>query len=141
MSQSHAPSLPSPRVLTQPMAMDLLGPDTAVRIDTSAGYHSRDPHALSIAFHLLGEESVVWRLDREMVLAGSLRPTGEGEVHLAPAPDGKLLLRLGAVGHRATIRCDREELARFVRDTFVLVPQGTEERHIDWRPLLDSLRR
>ncbi|MFF9340694.1 SsgA family sporulation/cell division regulator [Streptomyces sp. NPDC014773] len=141
MPQRPATPLPSPHVLTRPMAMELLGPDTAVRIDTSVGYHSRDPHALSIAFHLLGEESVVWRLDREMVLAGSLGPTGEGEVHLEPAPDGKLLLRLGAAGHRAVIRCDQEELARFVRDTFLLVPQGTEERHIDWRPLLDSLRR
>ncbi|GHJ93488.1 MULTISPECIES: SsgA family sporulation/cell division regulator [Streptomyces] len=141
MSQPRATSLPSPHVLTQPMVMELVGPDAVVRIDTSVGYHSRDPHALTIAFHLLGEESVVWRLDREMVLAGALGPTGEGEVHLRPAPDGALLLLLGGAGHRATVRCDQEELARFVRGTFVLVPQGTEERHIDWRPLLASLRR
>ena len=140
MSQPRATSLPSPHVLTQPMVMELVGPDAVVRIDTSVGYHSRDPHALSIVFHLLSEESVVWRLDREMVLAGALGPTGEGEVHLRPAPDGELLLLLGGAGQRATIRCDQEELARFVRGTFVLVPHGTEERHIDWRPLLASLR-
>ncbi|MEU2245100.1 hypothetical protein ABZ572_37595 [Streptomyces sp. NPDC018338] len=50
-------------------------------------------------------------------------------------------LRLGSAGQCAVVRCEQETLGRFVRDTFVLVPQGTEERHIDWGPLLASLRR
>ncbi|MEX0172791.1 SsgA family sporulation/cell division regulator [Streptomyces sp. LMG1-1-1.1] len=141
MPQHPVAPLPAPRVLTQPMAMELLTSDAAVRIDTTVGYDSRDPHALSIAFHLLGEDPVVWRVDREMILAGSLQPTGEGEVRLRPAPDGGLLLRLGPVGQRAVVRCEQEALGRFVRDTFVLVPLGTEERHHDWGPLLASLGR
>ncbi|MFE5913996.1 SsgA family sporulation/cell division regulator [Streptomyces wedmorensis] len=141
MPQHPVAPLPAPRVLTRPMAMELLTPDAAVRIDTTVGYDSRDPHALSIAFHLLGEVPVVWRVDREMILTGSLRPAGDGEVRLRPAPDGGLLLRLGRAGRRAVVRCEQEALGRFVRDTFVLVPQGTEERHLDWGPLLASLRR
>ncbi|MEU3608727.1 SsgA family sporulation/cell division regulator [Streptomyces sp. NPDC035033] len=141
MTQHPTAPLPAPRVLTRPMAMDLLTPDATVRIDTTVGYDSRDPHALSIAFHLLGEDPVVWRADREMVLTGSLQPVGDGEIQLRPAPEGGLLLRLGPAGQRAVVRCEQEALARFVRDTFVLVPQGTEERHIDWGPLLASLRR
>ncbi|MGW8359325.1 SsgA family sporulation/cell division regulator [Streptomyces wedmorensis] len=141
MPQHPVAPLPAPRVLTRPMAMELLTPDAAVRIDTTVGYDSRDPHALSIAFHLLGEVPVVWRVDREMILTGSLRPAGDGEVRLRPAPDGGLLLRLGRAGQRAVVRCEQETLGRFVRDTFVLVPQGTEERHLDWGPLLASLRR
>ncbi|MDX2561956.1 SsgA family sporulation/cell division regulator [Streptomyces sp. TX20-6-3] len=139
MPQPPVAPLPSPRVLTRPMAMELLTPDAAVPIDTTVGYTSRDPHALSIVFHLLGDEPVVWRVDREMVLAGSLTAVGAGEVHLRPAPDGRLLLRLGPAGHCAMVRCDQEGLARLVRDTFALVPQGTEENHIDWQPLLASL--
>ncbi|MFD5770290.1 SsgA family sporulation/cell division regulator [Streptomyces sp. NPDC127049] len=139
MYQHPVAPLPAPRVLTQPMAMELLTADMALRIDTTVCYDSRDPHALSIAFHLLGEEPVVWRVDREMVLAGSLRPTGDGEVRVHPGPDGTLLLRLGPAGTRAVVRCEQEALARVVRETFVLVPQGTEERHIDWGPLLASL--
>ncbi|MFE5794293.1 SsgA family sporulation/cell division regulator [Streptomyces sp. NPDC056503] len=139
MPQHRVAPLPAPRVLAQPVSMELLGPDVAVRIDTTVSYTSRDPHALSIAFHLPGEDSVVWRLDRAMVLTGALESVGEGEVHLRPALDGRLLLRLGDVTHRVTVRCDQEVLARLVRDTFVLVPQGTEERHIDWGPLLASL--
>lgn len=141
MPQHPVAPLPAPRVLTQPMAMDLLTPDVAVRIDTTVGYDSRDAHALSIAFHLFGEDPVVWRVDREMILTGSLKPTGDGEIRLRPALDGGLLLRLGPAGQRAVVRCEQEALGRFVRDTFLLVPQGTEERHIDWGPLLASLRR
>ncbi|MER5711934.1 SsgA family sporulation/cell division regulator [Streptomyces sp. NPDC042898] len=141
MPQHPVAPLPAPRVLTQPMAMELLTPDVAVRIDTTVGYDSRDPHALSIAFHLLAEDPVVWRVDREMILIGSLQPTGDGAIRLRPAPDGGLLLRLGSAGQRAVVRCEQETLGRFVRDTFALVPQGTEERHIDWGPLLASLRR
>ncbi|MFF9150079.1 SsgA family sporulation/cell division regulator [Streptomyces sp. NPDC014861] len=140
MYEHPAAPLPAPRVLTQPMAMELLTADLAVRVDTTVGYDSRDPHALSVAFHLLGEEPVVWRVDREMVLTGSLRPTGDGEVQLCPAPGGGLLLSLGPAGGRAVVRCEQEALARVVRETFVLVPQGTEERHLDWGPLLASLR-
>ncbi len=132
--------LPPPRVLTQPMAMELLTPDAVVPIETTVTYTSRDPHALSIVFHLLDDAPVVWRVDREMVLTGSLTATGAGEVHLRPAPDGRLLLRLGPAGHCAEVRCDQDGLARLVRDTFVLVPQGTEESHIDWQPLLAALR-
>ncbi|WP_079042141.1 SsgA family sporulation/cell division regulator [Streptomyces aureus] len=141
MPQHPVAPLPAPRVLTQPMAMELLTPDAAVPIETTISYTSRDPHALSIVFHLLGDAPVVWRVDREMVITGSLTPTGAGEVHLRPGPDGGLLLRLGPAGHCAMVRCDQDGLARLVRDTFVLVPQGTEERHIDWQPLLTSLRR
>ncbi|MFD5327295.1 SsgA family sporulation/cell division regulator [Streptomyces sp. NPDC127092] len=140
MPQHPDAPLPAPRVLTRPMAMALLAPDTTIRIDAVVGYDSRDPHALTIAFHLLGEDPVVWRVDREMILTGSLRPTGDGDIRLRPDPDGGLLLRLGPTGQRAVVRCEQEALGRFVRDTFVLVPQGTEEHHIDWEPLLASLR-
>ncbi|WP_052499430.1 SsgA family sporulation/cell division regulator [Streptomyces vietnamensis] len=138
MPQPPVAPLPAPRGLIQPMAMDLFTADAAVRIDTTVGYDSRDPHALSIAFHLLGEDPVVWRVDREMILAGSLGPTGDGEVRIRPTPDGGLLLRLGPAAECAVVRCEQEAIGRFVRETFVLVPQGTEERHIDWGPLLAS---
>ncbi|WP_225802686.1 SsgA family sporulation/cell division regulator [Streptomyces sp. NK15101] len=121
--------------------MELLTPDAAVRIDTTLDYTSRSPHALSVTFHLMDPDPVVWHLDREMVLAGSLTPTGDGEVHLRPADGGRLLLRLGPAGHRADVLVDADRLTAVVRETFALVPQGTEERHIDWRPLLASLGR
>lgn len=141
MSQPPVAPLPAPRVLTRPMAMELLTPEATVPIETTVGYNSRDPHALSIDFHLLGDAPVVWRVDREMVLIGSLKATGAGDVRVRPASDGDLLLQLGQAEHRALVRCDQGVLARLVRDTFALVPQGTEESHIDWQPLLASLRR
>ncbi|MFB7512015.1 SsgA family sporulation/cell division regulator [Streptomyces sp. NPDC056144] len=138
MHQPPVAPLPAPRGLVKPMAMDLFTTDGAVRIHTTVGYESRDPHALSITFHLLGEDPVVWRVDREMVLAGSLGPTGDGDVRIRPTPDGGLLLRLGPTAQCAVVRCEQEAIGSFVRETFVLVPQGTEEGHIDWGPLLAS---
>ncbi|MFF9851414.1 SsgA family sporulation/cell division regulator [Streptomyces litmocidini] len=134
-------SLPAVQTLTRSMPMDLLTPDTTVRIDTTLQYTSRNPHALSITFHLLDPDPIVWHLDREMVVIGSLAPTGDGEVHLRPADDGRLLIRLGPPGQRAHVLVEADRLTAVVRETFALVPQGTEERHIDWRPLLASLGR
>ncbi|GGU81231.1 hypothetical protein GCM10010275_15110 [Streptomyces litmocidini] len=132
-------SLPAVKTLTRSMPMELLTSDTEVRVDTTLHYTSRNPHALSITFHLLDPDPVVWHLDREMVVIGSLSPTGDGEVHLRPADEGRLLIRLGPPGHRAHVLVEADRLAAVVRETFALVPQGTEERHIDWRPLLASL--
>ncbi|MFE7515998.1 SsgA family sporulation/cell division regulator [Streptomyces sp. NPDC057540] len=140
MPKLPAVQLPSPRVLSRSIAVELLTEDVTVGVETTVSYTSRDPYALSILFHLPGDVPVLWRIDREMVLAGSLAPTGEGEVRVLPAPEGKVFLRLGPAGHCAMVRCVREELARLVHDTLALVPQGTEERHIDWQPLLDFLR-
>ncbi|MEU6977618.1 SsgA family sporulation/cell division regulator [Streptomyces sp. NPDC046371] len=141
MPQHPVTPLPAPRTLKRHLPMELLAPDAGVPVDTTVGYSSRDPHALSIAFHLLGARPIVWWLDREMVLTGSHTPTGTGEVHLSPTPDGDFLIRLGHPGDCATVRCDQDGLTRFVEETFALVPQGSEEQHIDWRPLLASLRR
>ncbi|MEU5918691.1 SsgA family sporulation/cell division regulator [Streptomyces sp. NPDC004288] len=139
MPQLPVEQLPTPRSLTRSMAMELLSADIAVEVETTVGYSSRDPFALSILFHLPGDAPVLWRIDREMLLAGVFGATGDGEVRVTPAPGGMLHLRLGVAGHCALVRCGQEQLARLVRDTFRLVPQGTEERHIDWQPLLDSL--
>ncbi|MEV0451858.1 SsgA family sporulation/cell division regulator [Streptomyces sp. NPDC050600] len=140
MPQHPVTPLPSPRTLKRPMPMELLTPDAAIPVDTTVGYASRDPHALSIAFHLPGASPLVWWLDREMVLTGSHTPTGGGEVHLRSTPGGDFLIRLGNPGDCATVRCDQDALTRFVHETFALVPRGTEEHHIDWQPLLASLR-
>ncbi|MGW1014470.1 SsgA family sporulation/cell division regulator [Streptomyces termitum] len=132
--------LPAPRTLTRHLPMELLAPDAAVPIDTTVDYTSRDPHALSVAFHLGDGDPVVWRLDREMVLAGACAPTGLGDVHVLPVDGGRVLLRLGPVGLHAAVLCASDPLTDLAHETYALVPRGEEERHIDWRPLLAALR-
>jgi len=131
--------LPAPRKLTWDLTVELLTADTRVEVPTTVSYTSRDPYALSLAFHLMEPRPVVWRLDRETVLTGSHTPAGSGDVRVEPAEDGKVLLRLGPAGHCASVLCDRDRLTGLVHDSYVLVPPGTEERHIDWRPLLACL--
>ncbi|MEU2117389.1 SsgA family sporulation/cell division regulator [Streptomyces sp. NPDC016459] len=121
------------------MTMELLTADRPVEIEATLTYTSRAPHTMCLALHLLEAEPVIWHLDREMVLAGSYAPVGVGELHLWPAVGDGLLIRLGSPGQCATLRGDRDQLAAFVRRTFLVVPPGTEARHIDWQPLFDTL--
>lgn len=88
------------------------------------------PHALSIAFHLLGADTMTWRLDRRRDAPHrSAGPVGGGGVHLRPGPDGGLLRLLGAPGHRARRGPVRPGGACTPRATpSSPVPQAAEQR-------------
>lgn len=139
MPQPRSAPLPPAQTLSHSMTMELLTADLPVEIDATLTYTSRAPYTLCLALQLLEADPVVWHLDREMVLTGSYAPTGAGELHLWPAVGDGLLLRLGVPGRCATLRGDRDQLTGFVRRSFLVVPPGTESRHIDWQPLLDTL--
>ena len=137
--QSASAGLPPAQTLTQTMTTELLTGLRPVRIDTTLSYCSRAPFTVGIAFHILGGDVTVWRVDRDMITAGAHAPTGRGDLHLRPTGGDKVLLCLGPPGDTATVLADRDHLVEMVRQTYVLVPPGSESAHIDWQPFLDHL--
>ncbi|GAA3362487.1 hypothetical protein GCM10017744_053400 [Streptomyces antimycoticus] len=63
----------------------LVSQDLSFRIPVELSYDSSDPYAVEITFHLPGDAPVSWAFARELLLDGLSRPTGEGDVRIAPA--------------------------------------------------------
>src|SRR5689334_4499721 len=60
-----------------------------VGFDTTFRFDPNDPCALTIVFHT-ENAPVVWTFGRDLLIEGTLTPTGEGDVHVFPClgPDG-----------------------------------------------------
>lgn len=78
---------------------------------------------------LLGADRVVWRLDRELLRAGTEHPAGEGDVRLWPGrhtPTEQLFLHLSAPAGTALLELSRSAVLTFLRQTEQAVPIGAE---------------
>jgi len=111
----------------------------AHEIECVMGYRRQDPYAVTMTFTTT-EGSLVWTYGRDLVMRGMHRPTGDGDVLVAPAisrtgtavtlisltsPDGHLLLETRT-----------DQLAAFVERTLALVPSGDESIHLDMDALI-----
>ncbi|MBH5335897.1 SsgA family sporulation/cell division regulator [Streptomyces pactum] len=131
--------------------------DLSFRIPVELAYDSNDPYAVEITFHLPGDAPVTWAFARELLLDGLSRPSGEGDVHIAPAgpetlggnfgsplwgsrADGSrgrgagevaqgVFIQLQVGGERALFRSGTAPLVAFLDRTDRLVPFG-EEREV-----------
>lgn len=103
-------------------------------------YDADDPFAVTAVFGHDGRVLACWRLDREMLSDGLLRPVGTGDVRLRPAATGawhELCMEfLGDVRpdgsrHRAVVFAWAPAVAAFLRETHRIVPQGRERVPVD----------
>lgn len=104
------------------------------------GYAAVDPFAVTMTFFCEGEEVTRWRLDRDLLAEGCLRPAGEGDVRVAPAPgpgrgDGVRIELLGTPGpagrDRAVLHAAAADLTAFIAATHAVVPPGEEQIGLD----------
>ncbi|MFE2877684.1 SsgA family sporulation/cell division regulator [Streptomyces roseus] len=105
-------------------------------------YRRADPLCVQATFHSPTNGDVVWKLGRDVLIAGTRAPAGSGDVAVWPAsaatPNGVVWLRLGPEGEHALLSLDRAQMSAWLMTTCLLVPPGTEEDHLDWT-LLDRL--
>ncbi|WP_369387083.1 SsgA family sporulation/cell division regulator [Streptomyces sp. CG1] len=103
-------------------------------------YDATDPFAVTAVFGHDGRVLACWRLDREMLSDGLLRPVGAGDVRLRPAATGawhELRMEfLGAVRpdgsrHHAVVFAWAPTVAAFLRETHRVVPPGRERVPVD----------
>lgn len=89
-------------------------------------YRVVEPYAVVVS---IGEQHIEWRLGRELLREGIAHPAGEGDVRLWPGhrnPNDQLFLRLSSPSGRALLELPRATVAKFLRETEILVPIGTE---------------
>ncbi|MEV0375306.1 MULTISPECIES: SsgA family sporulation/cell division regulator [Streptomyces] len=108
----------------------LVSEELAFRIPVQLDFDSADPYAVRLTFNLPGDTPVTWAFSRELLLDGLSRPSGEGDVRIAPSfpehlSDVFISLQVGA--ERALFRVSAPPLVAFLDRTDRLVPLGEEE--------------
>ncbi|MER5867698.1 SsgA family sporulation/cell division regulator [Kitasatospora sp. NPDC002040] len=74
---------------------------------------------------------VEWVFARQLLAAGLDLPTGDGDVHVHPAPGQRTMVELRAPEGVALLQFGAPELRRFLRDSYLAVAEGEEYRFLD----------
>ncbi|MFF3323253.1 SsgA family sporulation/cell division regulator [Streptomyces sp. NPDC002889] len=119
----------------------LVSEELSFRIPVELNYEMGDPYAVRMTFHLPGDAPVTWAFGRELLLDGINRPSGDGDVHIAPAePEGlsdvRIRLRVGS--DSALFRAGAAPLVAFLDRTDKLVPLGRERTLSDFEDSLEA---
>ncbi|MEU1074525.1 MULTISPECIES: SsgA family sporulation/cell division regulator [unclassified Streptomyces] len=128
-------------VLAEVMMSFLVSEELSFRIPVELTYRADDPYAVRMTFHLPGDEPVTWTFGRELLLDGINSPTGDGDVHIAPARAEELRdvhIRLQVGGEQASFRAGAGPLVAFLDRTDKLVPLGQERALGDFDGHLDE---
>ncbi|GLJ89891.1 hypothetical protein GCM10017589_24920 [Streptomyces poonensis] len=119
----------------------LVSEELSFRIPVELRYETCDPYAVRMTFHLPGDAPVTWAFGRELLVDGVVRPSGDGDVHVAPADTdgfGEVLIRLQVGCDQALFRSGSAPLVAFLDRTDKLVPLGQERSLADFDTYLDE---
>ncbi|MFF7993917.1 SsgA family sporulation/cell division regulator [Kitasatospora xanthocidica] len=125
--------------LTARIGMRLMTGDEHSRdLDVDWSYRPDDPYAIDLDFSAF-QADTVWTISRDLLTAGIHSPVGDGDVHVAPFDDSRLLIALAGGEGVALLAASVAEVDRFVAATAELVPAGSEHTRIDWGGGLEGL--
>lgn len=86
-------------------------------------YETRDPFSVALMFRTDAGESIAWSFGLELLTAGMIWPTGDGDVHIAPdAIPGTIDITLSSPSGRAFLFTDKGDLATFLKKVYELRP-------------------
>ncbi|MFG2293179.1 SsgA family sporulation/cell division regulator [Streptomyces sp. NPDC048603] len=128
-------------VQAEVMMSFLVSEELSFRIPVELRYEARDPFAVRLTFHLPGDAPVTWAFGRELLLDGINKPSGDGDVHIAPTDPEELSdvhIRLQVGSDRALFRAGAAPLVAFLDRTDRLVPLGQERTLGDFEGHLDE---
>ncbi|MFT2014454.1 SsgA family sporulation/cell division regulator [Streptomyces sp. 796.1] len=107
-------------------------------------YEPADPFAVRVSFppaaSLDGYE-VEWTFGRELLEAGTLRPSGRGDVHVWPCGPERTVLEFRAVEGMAMVQLHTADVREFLGRSYALVAAGDEGGHLDVDAELTALLR
>jgi hypothetical protein len=108
-----------------------------VQLPARWAYDPADPYAvrLSVRCGCGGHDCTIWRdwlLARDLLAAGLFAATGDGDVRVEPWPGDGLLVTLDSPSGHAVLLLDARHAERALCGSYELVPDGSEDRHLDW---------
>ncbi|MDH6577148.1 SsgA family sporulation/cell division regulator [Kitasatospora sp. MAP5-34] len=134
----------SPSVVEHELELSLvLSPERSVPVPARLSYGSHDPFAVHITFHLDTGTPVTWVFARELLVEGTFRPCGHGDVRIWPTlaqpPAGSgsngrrsvLCLALSSPAGDALLEAPLPAVAAWLERAHRLVPPGAELAALD----------
>ncbi|MEJ5944571.1 SsgA family sporulation/cell division regulator [Pseudokineococcus basanitobsidens] len=137
MSPLTPPGPGRPSDVEAPVDLRLVSPDgEAVALPVVLRYTTDDPFAVTVAFGSGGDAGadVQWVFARELLLAGLEAPSGDGDVRVWPAADGRpdtTCVALSSPDGRALLEASTSDLRAFAARTLSTVPRGGEAGCMD----------
>jgi hypothetical protein len=95
-------------------------------------YDSGNPYEVRLAFHAGLGDPVEWVLARCLLADGLKGPAGAGDVRVWPSAGGRIVvIGLSSPSGTARFQAPASSIARFLAETFRLVPDGAEPARCD----------
>jgi len=119
--------------------MTLISGDAPVDVAAELFYTSHDPLAVHMGLAVEGSPAVEWVFARDLLREGLTLPSGAGDIHVFPVPQGVVIDLLSPHG-TARLLADARELAGFVDEMYETVADGDEGPYMDLDHELASLQ-
>jgi hypothetical protein len=111
-------------------------------IDTVLGYRSSDPFAVAMTF-VTSDGKLVWTFARDLLIRGAESPTGDGDVHVAPAIglSGRAMvsIELSSPDGHLVLLARSSDVNDFLARTAAVVAPGTESDFFDADMLISQV--
>ncbi|WP_217214710.1 SsgA family sporulation/cell division regulator [Streptomyces sp. AC550_RSS872] len=120
----------------------ILSPERRIPVPALLSYHSDDPYAVHIAFHINSDHPVHWTFSRDLLVEGVFRPSGHGDVRVWPTKvDGRSLVLMGlsSPDGDALLEAPAAQVSAWLERTLRLVPPGAEGEQLGIDDALDQL--
>lgn len=111
------------------------------QIETVLGYHRPDAYAVTMTF-MTGDEPLTWTFARDLLIEGMNQPSGDGDVHIAPAViNGRaaVLITLSSPDGHLLLEARTDQVAEFINGTLALVPAGSESSQLNLDELVAQI--
>jgi hypothetical protein len=105
-------------------------------------FDSADPIAISLVIRVANGQTAEWTFARDLLVAGSDRPAGVGDVRIRPPQGARrrvLTLTLTSPDGEVELELPSQRVDAFMRQTYAAVPSEVEADLIDWSSELESL--
>ncbi|KUL79537.1 MULTISPECIES: SsgA family sporulation/cell division regulator [Streptomyces] len=120
----------------------ILSPERSVPVPARLGYHSDDPYAVHVTFHITSAQPVHWTFSRDLLVEGVFRPCGHGDVRVWPTKsEGRsvVLMALSSPDGDALLEAPAAQVSAWLERTLRVVPPGTEAGQLGIDDALDEL--
>lgn len=115
-------------------------PVVSTPIQLELRYETRDPYAMEMIFNPGRTSQAHWMIARDLLSAGLVSRSGDGNVRISPRPDNPelVVIALTAPSGQGVFETRADVLARFLNDTYAIIASGDEHR---WLSVDDALSR
>ncbi|MCT2591253.1 SsgA family sporulation/cell division regulator [Streptomyces sp. N2-109] len=111
----------------------VLSPERSIAVPSRFIYHTCDPYAVHVAFHIGSGSPVLWTFARELLVEGVFRPCGQGDVRVWPTrveSHGVLCLALSSPDGDALLEVPVPALSAWLESTLRAVPPSREHERL-----------